>query len=403
VKIVDVCEFYSPDGGGVRTYVHAKLALGGALGHEVVVIAPSDRDDEVAFPGGGRLLLVKSPRLPFDPRYFMFWDAAPVHRLLDAERPDLLEASSPWRGAWIARAWRGEAVRALFMHHDPLSAWAYRWLCPPLNRAQADRCFAWFWRYLRRMSEGFELVVCPAPSLARRLAAGGIAGTVTVPLGVDAGMFSPMLRDPDLRASLLRRCGLGETATLLLAIGRHTPEKRWPCVIDAVAAVAAERPVGLVLIGAGHQQAKILAHIGDNPHVQALQPIRDRALLARVMASADALIHGSAAETFGLVASEALASGLPLIVPNEGAVADIARPAFAETYAPGDARDAAAAIRRLLDRESGALREATLRAALATPTIDDHVRSLFAAYEAAVRRSRAHAAPAFELVAPAAA
>ncbi len=58
-----------------------------------------------------------------------------------------------------------------------------------------------------------------------------------------------------------------------------TPEKRWPCVIDAVARAAARRPLGLVLIGDGHQRKRVLAHIDANPHIQALQPIRDRPLL----------------------------------------------------------------------------------------------------------------------------
>jgi alpha-1,6-mannosyltransferase len=41
MKIVDVCAFYAPKGGGVRTYIDRKLKAGAALGHEVVVIAPA--------------------------------------------------------------------------------------------------------------------------------------------------------------------------------------------------------------------------------------------------------------------------------------------------------------------------------------------------------------------------
>jgi len=391
MKIVDICEFYSPQGGGVRTYIHAKLASGARLGHEVVIVAPSDEDAVVDQPGGGRIVFVRAPQLPFDRRYNMFWDAAPVYRLLDRERPDVLEASSPWRGAWIARDWNGPGLRAMFMHHDPLSAWAYRWFDGLASRDQVDRGFEWFWRYLRRMCAGFELIVCAAPSLTARLSAGGIRGAVTLPMGVDAGLFSPTLRDPALRADLLARCRLPESATLLIGIGRHTPEKRWPCVIDAVSCVAARRPLGLVLIGNGHQQARVLTHIGGNPHIHAIEPIRDRPLLARVMASGDALIHGSAAETFGLVASEALASGLPLILPGEGAVADIADPAFAETYTPGVPRDAAAAIERMLARDQAALRRATTAAAARARTLDDHFDDLFGCYEAAIAGHRAAA------------
>ncbi|HYX47808.1 MAG TPA: glycosyltransferase family 1 protein, partial [Sphingomicrobium sp.] len=40
MRIVDVSAFYSPFGGGVRTYVEAKFRAAARFGHEVVVIAP---------------------------------------------------------------------------------------------------------------------------------------------------------------------------------------------------------------------------------------------------------------------------------------------------------------------------------------------------------------------------
>ncbi len=388
MKVVDVCEFYSPQGGGVRTYIQAKLALAARLGHEAVVIAPGDRDEEVRLAGGGRILFVRSPRLPVDPRYWMFWDAEPIHRLLDIERPDMVEASSPWRGAWIVRGWRGAAARSIFMHNDPLSVWGYRWFDGLVPRPRVDRWFEGMWRYLRRTCEGFDFVVSAAPSLSERLAAQGIGGTVTVPLGVDAGVFSPERRDARLRRELLARCGLDESRPLLLGVGRHTPEKRWPCVIEAVTRLAADRPVGLVLVGDGHDRARVLAGIGGNPHILPLAPIGDRALMARLMASADALVHGSAAETFGLVVAEAMASGLPIVAPCEGAVADLADPSTSELYPCGDSRGAAAALERLLYRDPSRLRQATLAVAGRARTIDVHLAELFSHYAEALPGSR---------------
>lgn len=382
MKIVDVCEFYAPEGGGVRTYIHAKLAAGARYGHEVVILAPGPEDHVAEYPGGGRIVTIKSPALPFDKRYGMFWDAAPVHRWLDAEQPDILEASSPWRGAWIAAEWRGTAVRSLFMHHDPLSAWAYRWFDGLMPRDAVDRQFAWFWRYLRRMCASYDIIVCAAPSLSARLSTGGIPRTATIPMGVDAGVFSPSLRDAALRADMLARCHLPPDSVLALGVGRHTPEKRWPVVIDACTAVAADRPLGLILVGDGHQRAKVLGSIGDNPHIAALAPVRDRPLFARLLASADLLVHGSAAETFGLVAAEARASGLPLVLPDEGAAGDLAEPSHAELYATGRRKSCAAAIRRILARDPATLAQNCAVAAHHPRTLDDHMDDLFHAYAA---------------------
>ena len=40
MKVVDVCAFYTPHGGGVKTYIERKLKIGAAMGQEIVIIAP---------------------------------------------------------------------------------------------------------------------------------------------------------------------------------------------------------------------------------------------------------------------------------------------------------------------------------------------------------------------------
>lgn len=382
MKIVDICEFYSPHGGGVRTYLERKLAVGAAQGHEIVLVAPGKRSHVEQRPCGGRIVFVEAPPLPFDRRYRMFWDAASVHDVLDREQPDIVEASSPWRGAWLAATWSGPAPRALVMHADPLAAYAYRWFRGVADRSTIDRHFDWFWRYLRRLGDHFDMVVSAGRSLSSRLVNGGVSGVLTVPMGVDPNIFSPLRRDTLLRAELLARCDLDASASLLLGVGRHSPEKRWPLVIDACLAASAERPIGLVLVGDGRDRQKIVRHVGGNPHVHLVAPVTDRLLLAKLMASADALIHGCECETFGLVAAEAVASGLPLIVPDEGGASDMADTEHAECYRAGDARSAAAAVLRLLGRDPVKLKAHALRAAAEVRTMDSHLLDLFHRYGA---------------------
>ena len=55
MKILDVAETYSPHGGGVRTYLHNKLARAAAAGHEAVIVAPGERDC-VEEANGGRIV-----------------------------------------------------------------------------------------------------------------------------------------------------------------------------------------------------------------------------------------------------------------------------------------------------------------------------------------------------------
>ena len=48
MRIADVCAFYSPRGGGVRTYVEQKLATGPQLGHDITILVPGDRHEIIA-------------------------------------------------------------------------------------------------------------------------------------------------------------------------------------------------------------------------------------------------------------------------------------------------------------------------------------------------------------------
>ncbi len=380
MRIVDVCAFYAPRGGGVKTYVDRKLAAGPASGHEIIVVAPGEeRRTEVRGPAA-RIEYLPAPRFPFDRAYRYFPDQESIHAMLDALRPDMVEASSPWRAAEAVASWRGVAPRALFMHADPLAAYAYRWFGPVASRGVIDRGFDWFWRHLRRLDARYDLVVSPSRSLAGRLAEGGLRHVVTNPLGIVPGEFTPARRDPALRAQLLERCGLGPEATLLFAIGRHAPEKRWPMVVDACMAAGVERPVGLVLIGDGRERTRMLRHVGENPHVLMLAPVTDRPALARLMASADALIHGGEAETFCLVAAEARAAGLPLIAPDLGGASDQARESGGEVYRSADAGAAAQAILRLIDRGVERLGAEARARAPHTRTLDTHFAELFASY-----------------------
>lgn len=388
MRIIDVNEFYSPTGGGVRTYIDRKMGIMSDLGHELIVIAASSEDSVEERPGGGRIIYVQASRLPFDKNYGLFWDAEPVTRLLDELRPDLVETSSPWRPAWIVGQWQGDAVKTFFMHNDNVSAYALRWferLAPP---QRIEHAFAWYSRYMSSFLDNYDAVVTNGPALEKRLKARGVRIDAAMPLGIERGHFSPALRDERLRAALLAQCDLPPTGHLLLGLGRHHPEKRWRLVIDAVERAGASLPVGLVLLGAGVESRQIEKRIAGSPHIRMFRPVYDRERLARIVASCDALIHGSEAEPFGLVASEAMAAGLPLIVPDTGGCAEIADPHASELYTARDAEAAAVAIHKLFARDPAMLRRAATVAADKVRSDREHTVELMAYYEGLVAQRR---------------
>ena len=380
MRVVDVNEFYSPTGGGVRTYIDRKIGIMSDLGHELIVLAPGTEDRIEERPGGGRIHYVKSPRLPFDSNYGLFWDRAAITDLLDHYDPDVVECSSPWRPAWFVGQWQGRAVKSFFMHNDNMAAYAQRWFEGLASHQRIERAFGWYTRYMARFLDLYDCVVTNGPALEKRLRARGLRIDAAMPLGIERSHFSPEFRDPALRRALLAQCDLPENGLLLLGLGRHHPEKRWPMVIDVVERAGTTLPVGLVMLGQGVDTERMEKRIAGSPHIRLFRPVYDRDRLARIMASCDALIHGSEAEPFGLVASEATASGLPLIVPDTGGCAEVADPRCAELYTARDPVSCAAAIARMQAREPALLRRAAVVAAAQVRTDREHTVDLMAYY-----------------------
>lgn len=381
MRVVDVCAFYSPRGGGVRTYVEQKLAIGPRLGHDITIMAPGERHEIVDYGPHARIEFLPSPRFPLDRRYWYFADEPALHRALDRARPELVEVASPWRSPLMVARWPGPVPRTLIMHADALSAYAYRWLQPIFKRPTIDRQFERYWAHLRQLGREFDRVVCASHDLSSRLTAGGVVNVVTRPMGVEPNVFSPALRDLALRERLLHECSLRADAKLLVAVGRLSPEKRWPMIIDAVTAATHACPIGLIMLGEGRDSRAVLSAIGGNPHIRLFEPERHRPSFARILASADALVHGCEAETFCMAAAEAHASAIPVIVPDRGGAADHAADGGGWTYSAGDSRSASAAISQALERPL----EAAARKVL---TMEDHFEDLFADYATLLHVSR---------------
>lgn len=374
MRIVDVCAFYAPGGGGVRTYIEQKLRVAPQLGHDMTVVVPGAVDAVIERGSGARIVSLAAPRFPLDRKYRFFSDETRVHAALDRLAPDFVEVSSPWRSPTMVAKWRPEVPKALVMHADPLAAYAYRWFGPLLERDAIDRHMSPFWRHLRTLGRAYRAVVCPSADLARRLADGGVEGVATIPMGIERGLFSPDKRDPAIRVDLLRRCGLPEDATLLITAGRLAPEKRVPMLVRAATLAGRDQPVGLAIFGDGRERKTVLSAIGGNPHIRLFAPETSRQTFARLLASSDALLHGCEAETFCMTAAEALACGVPLIVPDRGGAADHGNE-YGVLYRSADPLSAVRAIGKL----------ATLgqrQAVALARSMEDHFAELFDLYAA---------------------
>jgi len=383
LRIVDVCEFYAERGGGVKTYAHGKLAAGARAGHEVVILAPDDGASEREMLGG-RIVTIPEPKLPVDRRYHMFVSTKRIHAALDRLQPDVIEASSPYLAAHAVASYQGGRAKTFVFHQDPIAVYPHTLLDRFVPRDKLDRAFDPYWAYMRKLSRSFDATVTSGEWLAKRLEGLGLHAPVAVPFGIDKARFDPKHESARVKGEWLERCKAPGDAPLVVSMGRHHPEKRLHVVIDAVARAERElgRPIALVLIGDGPMRELVELWSRKLAHVCVAGFVSERAYLAATLASADALLHASAAETYGLAVAEAICSGLPVVVPDSGGASDLADASYAETYETGDAASAASALLRLLDRNPAELRWACSAAGRERiADASDHFEQLFAFYE----------------------
>ncbi|CBV42989.1 glycosyltransferase family 4 protein [Halomonas elongata] len=296
MHIVDVTMFHAPASGGVRTYLSAKhRCLSGHDGIRTSLLVPGAERDAL-----GDLHTLPALRLPLGQGYRFPLRRRPWRAALEAMSPDLIEAGDPYVTAWAAlEAGQRLGVPVVGFYHSDLP------------RLMGDR----FGGAVRRRLQGyvadlygrFDSVMAPCRAMAERLASWGVDNVRVQPLGVDLDTFHPDCADPSLRATL----GLSEQTRLLAFAGRNSREKNVDVLLDVMQRLGS--PYHLLLMGPG-----MPTRVPDN--VTVVPRCCDSREVARALASADAMIHAGTRETFGLVALEAMACGLPVVAARAGAL-----------------------------------------------------------------------------------
>jgi glycosyltransferase involved in cell wall biosynthesis len=185
---------------------------------------------------------------------------------------------------------------------------------------------------LQRVIAGSGAVV----ALSRHSAAAferwlGVTPRVIAP-GVDLGAFRPGAA----------RAG---APTIVCAAAIDRPRKRVGLLVEAFALVRRDRPdARLVLSRPSTPEGVAAAPVGKGIE---LADLDDRAALARAYASAWATALPSVDEAFGLVLTESLACGTPVVGSNDGGIPEIVdRPDVGRLF---DGDDPALLARALLD------------------------------------------------------
>lgn len=340
MKTLHLTNAYHDTSGGIRTFYHALLEAGNAAGREVVLVVPGPSDGVARVGEFSRIYTIHAPHAPcFDRRYRLILPHRylPLVRsrlieILEQEQPDLIEICDkyalPYLAAMLRKHWHPAVERPTLVglscerFDDNMRAY----VSEAAALASATR------HYIRHIyGPPFDYHVANSAYTAdelRRALHDRAPGFIRVAaMGVDVQAFGPEHRSPALRGRLLRQTGGTEESVLLLYAGRLSPEKNLPLLVDTLRALRTDS-------GRDYR----LAVAGDGPLADWFRSLGlrtiagriglcgrlDRAALAAHVASCDVFVHPNPREPFGIGPLEAMASGVPVVVPDQGGVLEYA-------------------------------------------------------------------------------
>ena len=338
----DFSPFYTPTGGGIRTYHEAKLAWFAAQQrHHYVLLIPGPKFSIT--PRGANATVVTFYGAPVRAGYRLPLDFAAVRRVVAQLRPDVIETGDPWISGPLGLLFRRLGYTGFlssFYHSDPIATYiAPKQGRPRLVAALQRRMGGWAEGPLFRMQQRYDLTLTSSAWVEDMLLARGISQMIRVPFGVDPTFFE-IGRDRTPR----------RPRTRLLYVGRLQADKGIDLLIEAIPDLLRLPNVTLTVVGSGPAAPQLRALA--SPVLRLEGYVSSRAALARIYADHDVLLAPGPYETFGLAALEGLAAGLSLVAPDAGGSAELLESLAApHIFKRDDPADLVRAVRAAIDAD----------------------------------------------------
>ena len=304
MRIAIFSEVFLPKIDGIVNTLCQVLDYLAKRGDTCLVIAPVGAPTVYA---GHRVIPVPATKLPFYPELKLANPWTNLDRQLDEFRPDLVHIVNPFALGIIGlRYARTRKIPLAASYHTDIPGFAARWGLGVFSEGLRS--------YLRWIHNQADINLCPSRATQFELAQQGFKRLRIFTRGVDTARFSPHYADAATRQRL---SGGQPCSRLLLYVGRLSAEKR----IDWLKPVLQAAPgTHLAIVGDGPQREQLEQTFSGMP-VTFMGYLRGPELAA-AYASSDIFVFPAANETFGNVALEAMASGLPVIAPRSGGVLD---------------------------------------------------------------------------------
>ncbi len=360
MKICLMTNTYLPHVGGVARSVSTFAHEYQRLGHDVLVVAPRlpGRTSRRAEAIVERVAAIQnfngsdfSVRLPL---------AATLSTRLESYTADIVHAHHPFLlGDTALRFATSRSLPLIFTHHTRYEDYVHYvpFASPALRRAAIQLSTEY-----ANMCDG---VIAPSASIASLIRRRGVTAPVqVVPTGIDTAAFA---QGDGSRAR--QRFKIPARAFVVGHVGRLAPEKNLRHLAEAVSLFLSKHPQAwFLLVGGGPAEAEVrevFAQRGVADRIVFAGSQTGRALYDAYRAM-DVFAFSSRSETQGLVVTEAMAAGLPVVALRASGVREVVRPEVNGVLLPAETSpvDFARSLARLADGRK--LLTAFRRAAIAT-------------------------------------
>lgn len=323
MKILISTESYYPTISGVAVFSRY-LALGLLKrGHEVHVVCPATKFSTYTESDEGIIIhRIRAVKNPFRPKLKVsFLPKSAVAKLFTELKPDIVHLQDPTGiSSQVLKQCRKHGIPVVATNHFSFDyVLSYLPLLKPFHKILAKVLE----RYLVKFYNQCNYLTFPSETIREDFKSQKLlTKSEAVSNGVNLEQFFPDYNFDDI----LLKYHLPKNP-IILHVGRLDQDKSADVIITAFANIKPEYQAHLVMVGDGNNLKKLKAQSADggkDGHVTFTGFIGHDEL-PKIYQLSSIFVTASTIETQGIVALEAMASGLPIIAPNAGALPELVK------------------------------------------------------------------------------
>lgn len=377
---------YLPNPYGVSGSVESFRKEFEKLGHEVFIFAPRWKDykDEnlnvFRYPSLDIEIKIKFPlAIPYSRK---------ISKVLENLDLDIIHSQHPNLLGSAAMRWaRKKKISLVFTWHTLYDQYAH--FAPFIPR----KLVAWWAiRNAINYANQCDAVITPTPSVIEIIKKWGVLNKniFSVPTGVEEEQFS----GPD-REKIRKKYNVRDDEILLFVMTRLTAEKNVEFLAEAVLEILSENSsTKFMICGEGNLKEKLV-------NLTMKRGLADRVIFVGIVpdeekknyyAAGDIFVYSSKSETQGMILTEAMYSGLPIVAVRATGVKDIVEDSRTGFLVSENKREFGEAVEKLIDDENlrKSFSEEARHVAREKYTSSVCAKKMLEVYEKAIKEKSSH-------------